>query len=253
MRRAIFFSVLGAATATVLMGATFAVASQVGFVLGSTANAPDALTAVTAQNKDGKGGIGGAMVQLTNKSTGSAATALGLTVGTGRPPLTVNSSTKVANLNADRLDGFDSAALQRRVTGTCAGGTALRGISTDGSVACQDTRTSNVSINGGSALALPFSFSVQTHGGPLLLFLSGSGWRTGAQGPGYVVMNLIIDGGYYDTARVFTNETNSHKALVPSMNMVTLPAGTHQVSVQLTSGTADGSDEFHYAILELPH
>jgi hypothetical protein len=192
------------------------------------------------------------MVQLTNKSTGSAATALGLTVGSGRPPMTVNSETKVANLNADRIDGFDSSALQRKLT-ACGAGTAIRSATAQGSVTCQDTRTTNIISNGGSALALPFTFGITSKGGPLLLFLSGSGWRTAAQGGGYIEMDLDIDGNTYDTARVFSNETSSHKALVPGINFVTLPAGPHQVTVRLAAGTADGSDEFHFNILELPH
>src|SRR5262245_60151940 len=174
MRRSIFFSVLGAATATFLMGGTLAVASQTGFILGSTGNAPDALTAVTAQNKDGAGGLGGTMVQLANKSTGSAATALGLTVGAGRPPMTVNSETKVANLNADRIDGFDSSVLQRKLT-ACGPGSAIRSATPGGAVTCQDTRSTNVISNGGSALGLPFTIPITTKGGPLLVFLSGSG------------------------------------------------------------------------------
>lgn len=38
--------------------------------------------------------------------------ALGLWVNAGRPPFTVSSSTKVASLNADQLDGLDSSAFQ---------------------------------------------------------------------------------------------------------------------------------------------
>jgi hypothetical protein len=47
-------------------------------------------------------------LQVTNTSTGAGATALGLNVASGHPPFTVNSATKVANLNADKLDGVDS-------------------------------------------------------------------------------------------------------------------------------------------------
>jgi hypothetical protein len=47
-------------------------------------------------------------LQITNSSTGAQATALGLSVGSGRPPMVVNSNTKVRNLNADLLDGLDS-------------------------------------------------------------------------------------------------------------------------------------------------
>jgi hypothetical protein len=109
MRRAVFFSVLGAATATFLLGGTYALATNVNFILGSTANAPDALTAVVAKNVDGHGGLNGPMLRLTNNSTSSGATALALGVGSNRPPFTVNSAAKVAGLNADKLDGVDSA------------------------------------------------------------------------------------------------------------------------------------------------
>ena len=49
-------------------------------------------------------------LQITNTGVG---TALGLRVQAGHPPLVVNSSTKVARLNADKLDGLSSARLQR--------------------------------------------------------------------------------------------------------------------------------------------
>jgi hypothetical protein len=111
MKRALVFSILGAALGTLLFGGTYALATNANFILGSTtANKPDALTAVTAQNKDGHGGLGGPMIRLLNPSTGSSATALGLTVGSGRPPFTTNSSVRVANLNADLLDGIDSSS-----------------------------------------------------------------------------------------------------------------------------------------------
>lgn len=48
----------------------------------------------------------------TIKNTGGA-TALDLLVNSGKPPLAVNSSAKVASLNADLLDGKDSTAFLR--------------------------------------------------------------------------------------------------------------------------------------------
>jgi hypothetical protein len=47
------------------------------------------------------------MLRITNNGAG---TALGLRVPSDKPPLFVNSSTKVGNFNADLLDGNDSSA-----------------------------------------------------------------------------------------------------------------------------------------------
>lgn len=76
------------------------------FILGqaNTASTPSTLTAPVA----------GKALELTNTSTNAAATALGLTVGAGRPPLTVNSSARVTNLNADLFDGLNSTSFIRR-------------------------------------------------------------------------------------------------------------------------------------------
>jgi hypothetical protein len=52
--------------------------------------------------------VAGKGLQVNNTSTGVGATALGLNVASGHAPFTVNSGTKVANLNADKLDGIDS-------------------------------------------------------------------------------------------------------------------------------------------------
>jgi hypothetical protein len=70
------------------------------FILGK-ANTATAQTGLTA-NRAGKA------LQVTNTSTGTGATPLGLTSAATTPPFTTNSSTKVTNLNADLLDGIDS-------------------------------------------------------------------------------------------------------------------------------------------------
>jgi hypothetical protein len=57
--------------------------------------------------KVGKGNFASAVSTLTKSGVGPA---LRLKVGSGAP-LAVNSSTKVTNLNADKLDGMDSAEL----------------------------------------------------------------------------------------------------------------------------------------------
>lgn len=73
---------------------------------------------------------------LLGKNT-AGGPALSLQVNSGISPFTVNSQTRVISLNADLLDGLDSSALQKRVTGTCAAGSALRAVNGDGSVVCQ--------------------------------------------------------------------------------------------------------------------
>jgi hypothetical protein len=75
-----------------------------------------------------------AALKAQNSGGGTAGS---FVVNSGVAPLKVNSTTKVSNLNADQLDGLDSTQLQRRVSGTCAAGTAVRVVNADGSVSCQ--------------------------------------------------------------------------------------------------------------------
>lgn len=73
------------------------------FNLGVT-NTVNALTKLT-------GSVAGPSLQIDNNSTNTAATALDLQVEPNKPPMKVNRTTKVTNLNADRLDGLDSTRL----------------------------------------------------------------------------------------------------------------------------------------------
>ena len=57
--------------------------------------------------------------------------ALGLLVNSGKTPFTVSSSTKVANLNADQLDGLDQSSFLR-TTGKAADANLLDGIDSSG-------------------------------------------------------------------------------------------------------------------------
>ncbi len=101
------------------------------FILGrsNTATTPSSLSAP----------IDGKALQLTNTSTGGSASALGLNVAPGHAPFTVNSATRVGNLNADRLDGLDSASFLRTnrpnasgpLAATTASGNGLQGSTSD--------------------------------------------------------------------------------------------------------------------------
>jgi hypothetical protein len=74
------------------------------FNLGQT-NTVDAISKLV-------GSIAGPSLQIDNNSTGTGATALDLQVEPGKAPMTVNSGVKVANLNADEIDGQDAADLE---------------------------------------------------------------------------------------------------------------------------------------------
>ena len=52
------------------------------------------------------------MFVVKNNNAGANDTALSLKVQAGEPPMKVNSSTMVANLNADKLDNLDSTDFQ---------------------------------------------------------------------------------------------------------------------------------------------
>jgi hypothetical protein len=156
--RSTFFkgTVLGAVVAVVMAGATAAVAGTgVGgaFNLGqtNTVNAPSALSGATNS----------AQLKVANAGTG---TGVSINVAAGKAPLTVNSATKVNNLNADELDGLDSSQLQRNVTGTCSQGTAISRINTDGTVYCASS-----SVNAISQVLLAHSTATQTFAGAVEL------------------------------------------------------------------------------------
>jgi hypothetical protein len=130
---------LGATIGAVCATATVALASTLPFTLGAT-NHVNAQTKVTNVGSNGTpSAIAGPLMTLENTSTNSGATALRLTTPSGHAPFNTNSSTKVDNLNADRLDGLDSTSLQRRVTGTCSTGAAISAIASTGTVTCQNT------------------------------------------------------------------------------------------------------------------
>jgi hypothetical protein len=108
----------------IALGGTTYAATGGNFILGS-ANTATSQTALAAP-------IANKTLQVTNTSTTAGATALGLNVAAGKAPFTVNSGTKVANLNADKLDGLDSTAFLR--TAHLAAVSTTGGCSADGRV-----------------------------------------------------------------------------------------------------------------------
>src|SRR5215211_3333965 len=75
------------------------------FILGSLNNTATAITKLTGTVS------GGPALQVSNPSTATGSTALDLRVATGKAPMKVNRTTKVTNLNADKLDGKNATQL----------------------------------------------------------------------------------------------------------------------------------------------
>jgi hypothetical protein len=95
------------------------------FILGQT-NSATAITKLA-----GAAGVAGPSLHIDNNSTNAAATALDLQVEPGKAPMTVNSSVKVANLNADRLDDREASSFASGVNGKATDADKLDGKSAE--------------------------------------------------------------------------------------------------------------------------
>jgi len=89
----------------VALGSAGFAATGGNFILGTINNATNQSGIVAP--------VAGKQLLLNNTSTNPAATALGLTVKPGHPPMVVNSQTKVSQLNVDLLDDLDSTDFGR--------------------------------------------------------------------------------------------------------------------------------------------
>ncbi len=204
------------------------------FVLGSLNNAATKVTGLVG-NVDGA-----AALRVTNPNTGTNDTALDLRVQAGETPMRVNSAAKVANLNADKLDGRDFSAFG-----------------------------ANQVIGGVGPLPKEGTFT--SKGGTLILSASGSGFRgTGtSQMEGRISMKVLVDGNTQGYVDGYTNERDSHKPFVPNDFVVTgLPAGQHTIRLEedynaTDCNTAnetqrdyctdtDFNDFFNVTVLEIP-
>ncbi|MFC9999510.1 H-type lectin domain-containing protein [Nocardia sp. NPDC127526] len=88
----------------------------------------------------------------------------------------------------------------------------------------------------------PVTATMTSNGGKMLVQFAGSAWSSTG---GKISVNLLMDGAVIATASAFTNEVNSHKALVPVAVVVSVTPGTHTFSVAAVRGTnVDLNDYF---------
>ena len=130
LRTGIVSGVVGGA---VVLAGTAIAGSGIGgvFNLGqsNTVNAPSSLSGTTAgkqlvvanfgtaSSSSALLGYGRGASPAATFQNGGAGPALSLLAGTGQPPFTTNSAYRVANLNADRLDGIDSRGFAQTYPG----------------------------------------------------------------------------------------------------------------------------------------
>ncbi len=90
------------------------------FLLGKS-NVATALSKLT-------GNVNGSAMQVANSNAGADDTALSLSVQAGEAPMRVNSGTKVANLNADRIDDREASSFANGVGGKATNADKLDGL-----------------------------------------------------------------------------------------------------------------------------
>jgi hypothetical protein len=221
-----YANVMVTVLAFVVLGGTTLAATGGNFILGQP-NSASSTTALSA-------GTTGPAFRATNTSTGTAGS---FNVASGHPPFTVNSGTKVTNLNADKLDGKDST----------------------------NWKATEIFDSTGP---LPFQTTYTSSGGKLLILASGSGYRSSANAtPGWIGMRVLTDGSHAALLATFTNEFDSHKAFVTDYQVVSgLAAGPHTIRLEAITDNAcggadisenyctstDGSDPFHVTVIEIP-
>jgi hypothetical protein len=171
----------------------------------------------------------GAALALTSGGTG---TPLTLTAPSGVAPLVVNSTTEVANLNADQLDGLSAADLQATAGST-----------------------------GNSTGPLPQTISDVNFKAPAsLLIVAGSGYRTSAgiielqlyACPGVVAPCSPSTSGSVEIGSrdLYTNEANSHKPI--DMTVATHLNGTYSLGLYPSADTkTDLTDQFSIVVVNL--
>ena len=171
-------------------------------------------TAITSLG--GAAGVDGPMLRITNNDAAANDTALDLKVQSGEAPMTVNSPTKVTNLNSDQLDGKDQRAF-----------------------ADVNELAGHLVVN--SSGPLPQERTFTSDGGTLIILASGSGYRGGAEvSSGRIGMDVKVDGRLQGKADGFSQGFNVHETFVDEYIILEgVSAGTHTLRLERTYDSSD--------------
>jgi hypothetical protein len=178
----------------------------------------NAATAIT--KLAGAAGVDGPMLLLINNNADADDTALELRVQAGEAPMRVNSDTKVADLNADQLDGKDQSAFA------------------DVSELDAATVISRWS-------ELPTQGTYTSEGGTLLISAAGSGFRStsNTRTVGDIGMRILVDGTVRGEALLHSNERQTHRPFVARQVVVKgLAAGSHTIRLEAIYGSTCNTD-----------
>jgi hypothetical protein len=230
-----------------LAGVTYA-ATGGSFILGqaNTATTPSVLSASVA----------GKTLQLSNSSTALGATPLGLAPGAGRPPFATPSTTKVTNLNADKLDGIDSTGFYRGGS-TVADSARLGGhgyseiLSLANPAAFLAVSFKGVHQNFAASFTIPQGDLSADGGRDVLVTLNASAYSATVSSSLGVCVALSLNGGTpvttFACARGAANETLSHKTLVPIPHTYHLSPGNWTATL-VTAGSAETNNDDYYSL-----
>ncbi len=86
-----------------------------------------------------EGATPSAVLNVTNSDKSSTASGVSIDVPSSDPPLVVNSTTKVKNLNADLLDGQSSSQFQDATSTACPNDTAIASMKPNGTTTCSSS------------------------------------------------------------------------------------------------------------------
>ncbi|MFM2119496.1 MAG: hypothetical protein RL722_964 [Pseudomonadota bacterium] len=135
------------------------------------------------------------------------------------------------------------------------GAPAQVAINTDLNLAglCLSNKFDTTTLYSGQPGPLTLSKTFTSHGGCLVVFASGSGWRSAG---GVIGMSVRVDNAEIAVAKCHTNEGNSHKAFASCIGIplaANSAAGTHTLTlVALANTLTDVNDYYNVTIIELP-